>query len=106
MFRARPGLEALAWARPDRAWAPSLASPSPSLQTGPQAQGLGLGPGPERQPHNLPIDNITRQSGDTHARASGPGLGLEKSEAQALGPLKPWVGPGLAWPGRARLGLA
>ncbi|KAJ7100516.1 hypothetical protein C8R44DRAFT_747557 [Mycena epipterygia] len=33
--------------------------------------------------------------------ASGPGLGLGKSEAQALGPLKPRVGPS-----RARLGLA
>ncbi|KAJ7631470.1 hypothetical protein B0H17DRAFT_1150309 [Mycena rosella] len=45
MFRARPGLEAAAWARLDVVWASDIQGPSPSRQAGLQARASGSGPG-------------------------------------------------------------
>ncbi|KAJ7703988.1 hypothetical protein B0H17DRAFT_1127016 [Mycena rosella] len=110
MFRARPGLEAAAWARLDAAWASDIQGPSPSPQAGLQARASGLGPGLKyifprlrssrrhRQFHSYAKRNIT--SSDL-IRPPGPGLGarlgLQNVEARALSLPRPAHGPGPAW---------
>ncbi|KAJ7480839.1 hypothetical protein FB451DRAFT_1171427 [Mycena latifolia] len=127
------GLKARALAWLERAWAWDSSGQSPSPLVGLGLAWLGPEPGPETprdrkflgtmpkmvqnvvdpEERNELTSSITRSLKEDHPYRSGGSeypsqglrawLGLENLQAQALGPLKPDVWPGLAWPERAWL---
>ncbi|KAJ7673611.1 hypothetical protein B0H17DRAFT_1183185 [Mycena rosella] len=118
MFRARPGLEAAAWARLDAAWASDIQGPSPSPPAGLQARASGLGPGlkyifPRLRScwgRHRQFHSYAKRDFETHGSDPPPGpglgarLGLQNVEARALRPPGPFTGPARPAKPRARPG--